>query len=130
MISAQIVSRLDSMHSPSPTNQSKNTLLVTKSANHLENFNIETFEKLFDPRIIRLYFSRTFLAAHHVYLDRRLKRTTQRCSTISKAFIRLEFWRRLYGAFRPRPNLIHIRLQIIKIATGAATSKPHSDQTQ
>ncbi len=110
MVPTKIIAHLDSMHPTRTTHQSKNATIIGEGSNHLENLNIETLKKLFDPSFIRLNFLRTFLTVNDVYLNGRLKWAAQRGRTVSKTLIWLKLRQRLYRAFGPSTNLIHIRL--------------------
>ncbi len=115
MIAPKIIPHLHTMDTTGTSHQAIGAAIPCESANHLKGLNIKALEKLLDPRLVRLYVFRPFLLPGNINLNRRLERTPKCRSTVCKSFIRLEFGQRLNGTLRPRPHLIHVRLQIGEI---------------
>lgn len=112
MISPQVVTNFNSVHSASPPNKRKDPLSLTKSPYHLKDLNIEALKKLLDSSLIWLNTHRAPLLVGEINLNWRLKWTSQCCSAIGKRLIWLKLWQRFNCTLWALINLIHIGSEV------------------
>ncbi len=87
MVTPKVVAHFNSVDASSSLNQTKDTNIIRKGTRHFENFDIEAFQKLFDPALVWLYVFRTLLLAGYIYFYRFLERTAHSTSIVGKRFL-------------------------------------------
>src|SRR5690606_12156432 len=87
VVAAQVVADLDSMHTAGAANQRLHALLIAQHPDHLETFDIEAFEELSGPILIRFDILGASLALGQIDPDRRLERAAQRAGTVGECLI-------------------------------------------
>jgi len=90
MISAEVVTNLDSMNPIAPLYQGVSPTTISQSTDHGKILYIEPFKKLFDSRFVWPDIIRSPLPLCQIELDRRLEWGAQSCGTVSECLIRDE----------------------------------------